>query len=103
MGEPADPALLGPPVRGLQRWVDQYEVLRARYSVGRLRARLEQAEQASRQLVRAAAEHDPAQLDTQEVARGPLHEGDWTEMLLPWLGLRLWGESTAAPDSVVRA
>jgi hypothetical protein len=53
--------------------------------------------------VRAAAERDPAQLDTQEVARGPLHEGDWTEMLLPWLGLRLWGESTAAPDSVVRA
>ena len=103
VGEPADPALLGPPGRGLQRWIDQFESVRARSSLRRLHARLQQIEGESQQLIRRAAEVDPAQLDTQMVARGPLHEGAWTSMLLPWLGLRLWGESTAAPDAVVRA
>ncbi len=101
-GAAADPSLVGPPARGLARLAEQLDGLRVRLSVSKLRRRLERAESASEALVRRANEPEPEDLETAVLARGPLHEREWTEILLPWLSLRL-GDGPAAAEARLRA
>jgi hypothetical protein len=46
---------------------------------------------------------DPGELDAGELARGPLDDRTWTEILLPWLGERLYLLGEAEPDACLRA
>jgi len=101
-GEP-DPALVGPPSRGVLRLVDVFEQLRVRLSARKLAERLEAAQRSGEAQLRSVAERHPSELETPELARGPLDERAWGDLLLPWLGLRLHGLATASPDALVRA
>ncbi len=56
----------------------------------------------SRGLSRAAA-RNPSELDTAELARGPLDEPTWRESLLLGLGHRLAGQDSERPDPRLRA
>ena len=96
-----DPALVGPPVGGLQGGLERWDRLRAGGAVRRLRTRLSEACQASDSTVRAAVEVDPVELDTLALARGPLHEPAWIRIVLPWLGLRLLDEEAEAATACV--
>lgn len=102
-GEAVDPALAQPPAEGLLRLADRFERLRLRVRGRKLRHRLREAESASELLLRRIGGRDPAEIDTAELARGPLHERDWTEILLPWLGLALRGETGGTPGVLMRA
>ena len=46
---------------------------------------------------------DPTELDAGELARGPLDERAWTEILLPGLGHRLVSSSNASADPCLSA
>jgi hypothetical protein len=43
----------------------------------------------------------PAELDAGELARGPIDEGAWLEILIPWLVARLRGEDRAGSERLV--
>ena len=53
--------------------------------------------------MRRASDLDPSELDAGELARGPLDERAWTEILLPGLGLRLTSSGSTEPDATFRA
>ncbi len=53
--------------------------------------------------MRRAGDLDPSELDAGELARGPLDERAWTEILLPGLGSRLTSSGNAEPDPCLRA
>lgn len=92
---PADATLVEPPDRGIasfaDRCVEQWERFRVRLGRRSLPERLERAEERTHQVLEAAARHEPRDLDPAALARGPLDEPSWTEILLPWLAARLTG------------
>jgi len=102
-GVDPDPTLVEPIASGLQGVPERFERLRVGLSRRRLRKRLRRAEQiAARGLSRVAA-RNPGELDTAELARGPLDDRIWVEILLPELGLLLAGEEQGRGDPRLRA
>lgn len=100
-----DPALVGPAARGLARLPEVYERARARVRRPGLVRRLRAAESAGRAALDRAERRRAEDLDTAELARGPLDARLWTELLLPWLAGRLRppGPTAAATERVRRA
>jgi len=98
-----DPGLVEPAQALPGRLADRMEALRARLRGGALARRIERAEQTREVFVRRGRELDPSELDAGELARGPLDERAWTEILLPGLGHRLMSSSVAEADSCLRA
>ena len=98
----ADPALAGPPARGMHRLADWFDGLRARTHVPKLRRRLERAESAGDALLQRSNEADPEDLDSGMLARGPLHEREWAELLMPWLAGKLQHPGSESAEIRVR-
>jgi hypothetical protein len=88
-GDAPDPGLVEPAQGIGARISDRIEVARASLGRRRLVQRIERAEAARVSLLRRLAEIEPADLDAGELARGPLDERSWTEILVPGLGRRL--------------
>ncbi len=102
-GAEPDPALVEPAPRGLAGVPELWERVRVALRRRQLRARMRRAEQlAARALSRAAA-RNPSELDTAELARGPLDDASWTEILLPGLGQRLTEQDSNRADPRLRA
>ncbi len=98
-----DPALVEPRAGGLEGLPELWERMRVTLRRRQLRVRIRRAEQlAARALSRAAA-RDPSDIDTAELARGPLDDPSWTEILLPGLVRRLAEEEPKRPDRRLRA
>jgi len=102
-GVAPDPNLVEPSQGFVASLPERFEALRARLRVGKLDRRLQQAcERRERALERLSA-LDPGELDAGELARGPLDDRTWTEILLPWLGESLYESGEAETDAVLRA
>lgn len=102
-GREPDAGLVEPAQALGARLADRLEVLRARLRRGALDRRIERAEMAREVFVRRARDADPSELDAGELARGPLDERAWTEILLPGLGHRLLSSGIADGDACLRA
>jgi hypothetical protein len=100
---PPDSELVEPPETGIQALPELWEGVRVRYGRSRLRARLRRAELVGEKGLSQAAVRNPSELDTAELARGPLEERIWVELLLPWLGRRLEDTDDDRPDPSIRA
>ena len=97
-----DAALVPAPAAGLQGLPDRIEWLRVRLRRGRLAARMERGEHLGERALLRARGQDPRQLDAAELARGPLDEAAWAEVLLPWLLARLHAERSDGAEERVR-
>src|SRR5262249_37288674 len=98
-----DPGLVEP-AQGLPaRLADRVGACGARLRGGALAKRIEGAETAREALLQRARDLDPDACDAGELARGPLDELAWTEILLPGLGHRLGSSSDASADPCVQA
>ena len=73
------------------------------FAAGRLDRRFERACERRQRALERLASLDPGDLDAGELARGPLDDRTWTEILLPWLGERLYLADEAEPDAALRA
>ncbi|HTO09530.1 MAG TPA: hypothetical protein VMR86_20940 [Myxococcota bacterium] len=102
-GETPDPGLVEPAQGLFARAADRLEVVRAGLGRRRLGERIARAEHERVALLRRMGELEPAELDAGELARGPLDERAWTELLLPELGRRLGDPGDAEADAVVRS
>ncbi|MFQ5515056.1 MAG: hypothetical protein ACE5FG_11535 [Myxococcota bacterium] len=106
-GREPEPGLVAPPGAGLRRIPELWEGWRSRPGRHRLRARLRRAQELAERGLAQAVGRDPAELDAGELARGPLDERVWIELLLPWLALRLTqspaGDLSAEPDAASKA
>lgn len=89
--EAADPSLVAPPERGLGGIPERWERLRGRLARRSLPRRIREAEVRGLDALTAATRLEPRELDAAQLARGPLGEPAWTEILLPWIGARLTG------------
>lgn len=103
LSEAPDPSLVEPPDSWLERLPEAWEELRARLNQRRLIRRLDEAERRREASVRRAAAMEFGEMDSGELARGPLDEHAWTEILLPWLGRRMLGEPEDEPSPILRA
>jgi hypothetical protein len=101
-GEP-DPGLVEPAQALATRLSDRLEAVRARFRGGALARRIERAEKVREGFVKRGRELDPTELDAGELARGPLDERAWSEILLPGLGHRLLSSSDTVSDATLRA
>jgi hypothetical protein len=102
-GEAPDPSLVEP-ARGIAgRISDRLESLGSGVGRRRLAKRIEEAEHARIALLRRLAEIEPTDLDVGELARGPLDERSWSEILVPGLGRRLRDPQDVEVDPGVRA
>lgn len=97
-----DASLVPAPAAGLQGLPDRIEWLRVRLRRGRLAARVERGEHLGERALLRARGLDPRGLDAAELARGPLDEAAWAEVLLPWLLARLHGERSDGAEERVR-
>ena len=102
-GEEPDPNLVEPAHGFASSLSDRIEALRARLRVRRLDRRLDLAAERRERALDRLSELDPGDLDAGELARGPLDERTWTEILLPYVGERLYPEGEAEPDGVLQA
>jgi len=91
----ADPALVVP-AAGLGRVSDWWELRRARRSMAALHAMVRGAAARRSGFLARLSERDPAELDIGMLARGPLDDARWTDLISPALCAGLRGE--AAPD-----
>ena len=64
---------------------------------------MRRAEQLAARALSQTAARNPSELDTAELARGPLDDPTWTEILLPGLVRRLAEEESERPDAPLRA
>jgi hypothetical protein len=101
-GETPDPNLVEPGQGFVGRVQDRVEALRARLSRGRLERRIERAAERRERALERLSALDPAELDPGELARGPIDENTWTELLLPWLGDRLAALVATESDACLR-
>lgn len=102
-GETPDPSLVEPAQGIAGRISDRLESLGSGVGRRRLAKRIEEAERARIALLRRLAEIEPADLDVGELARGPLDERSWSEILVPGLGRRLRDPQDVEVDPGVRA
>ena len=87
--EVPDPELVPPPRSRLGLPLTWLEGVRAGLRARRLWDRVEHAEELGRAALERAGKLELDDLDNGELARGPLHDRDWLELLLPWLVSRL--------------
>ena len=102
-GEEPDPGLVEPAQGLFARAADRLEAVRARLGRRRLAERVARAERERLALLRRMEQVEPVDLDAGELARGPLDERAWTELLVPELGRRLSEPGRGEADSAVRA
>jgi hypothetical protein len=101
MSEEPDPALVPLPETLLQRIPEAVERLRALLSRGKLESRIEAAEALGERALQRARGDDPRELDAATLARGPIDETGWAEILQPWLLSRIEGESRSGASERV--
>ncbi len=101
-GEAPDPNLVEPAQGFFAGLPDRIEGLRARLRTGSLDRRLELACERRERALERLALLEPGDLDAGELARGPLDDRTWTEILLPWLGERLYAPGEIEPDAALR-
>jgi hypothetical protein len=101
-GEAPDPNLVEPAHGFFARLGERVEALRARLSRSRLERRIERAAERRERALERLGTLDPADLDPGELARGPIDENTWTEILLPWLGDRLAALVATESDACLR-
>jgi hypothetical protein len=95
-------ATLVPPRDGaLERVVDLVERARVRWRRERLPSRLRAARARADSTLARWAGIDPVDLDAGVLARGPLDDAAWLEILIPWLVARLREEDGVASARVV--
>ncbi len=82
---------------------ERFEALRARFRVRTLDRRLERASERRERALEKLSSLDPGDLDAGELARGPLDDNTWVEILLPWLGERLYSPDEPESDACLRA
>jgi hypothetical protein len=99
---PADASLIVP-AGGLARIADAWEGWRAHRRASRLAPCFELAEQEREQLLRSLGKLEPSELDTAELARGPLDEARWTHILLPTFRAPLLEETRKEEDRALTA
>jgi hypothetical protein len=105
-GSEPDPGLVEPAQALAARLSDRIEAVRARLRRGALARRIERAEKTRDGFVKRGRELDPTELDAGELARGPLDERAWSEILLPGLGHQLISSGDTPPsgsDACLRA
>jgi hypothetical protein len=98
-----DPNLVEPAQGFAAGLSDRLEALRARLRGGRLDRRLQRASERRERALERLAALDPGDLDAGELARGPLDDKIWTEILLPWLGERLYAVEEPESDACLRS
>jgi hypothetical protein len=93
-----DPALADLPAQGLdalrERW-ERLRVWRARRAWGE---ELVEAGQRAERALQRAETLDLEGCDTPALARGPLDEREWTDILVPWLSLRVGRGAEGEPQ-----
>ena len=99
-GSEPDPGLVEPAQALGARLSDRLEAVRARLRARRARAPDRARGEDARELRAPASDLDPTELDAGELARGPLDERAWTEILLPGLGHRLITSGNTEPDAM---
>lgn len=97
-----DDSLVPGPASALQRLSERAERLRVRLRRGKLTARIERGEHLGERALRKARGLNPRELDPAELARGPLDETAWAEVLLPWLLARIYDEQGELAEERVR-
>jgi hypothetical protein len=97
-----DPSLVPPPGFGLGALAERWEALRLRWRRRTLPVLVKRAEVRAHDALLIVSGRDPRELDTAELARGPLDEPSWAEILLPWLETRLHRESLRAASRPVQ-
>jgi hypothetical protein len=102
-GETPDPGLVEPAQGLFARAADGLEAVRAGLGRRRLAERVARAERDRLALLRRMEEIEPTDLDAGELARGPLDERTWSELLVPELGRRLSEPGQGEADAAVRA
>ena len=102
-GEAPDPGLVEPAQGLFARAAERLEAVRAGLGRRRLAERIARAEHQRVALLRRMGEIEPADLDAGELARGPLDERSWTEVLVAALGRRLRDPNDGQADGGVRA
>jgi len=102
-GEAPDPGLVEPAQGLFARAAERLEAVRAGLGRRRLAERIARAEHQRVALLRRMGEIEPADLDAGELARGPLDERAWTELLVPELGRRLSEPGEDEADAAVRS
>lgn len=101
-GVAPDPNLVEPAQGFAPGLAERIEALRARLRVRRLDRRLDLAAERRERALTRLSSLDPGDLDAGELARGPLDERIWTEILLPCNGERLRLDGEAEPDACLR-
>jgi len=101
--EDPNPSLVAPETGTLRRLVACWNLRRARARVAALPELCRDLERQGEAMIRKLGEVDTGHLDALELARGPLHEGVWADLLVPWLCLRARNESAGLPLQLVRA
>jgi hypothetical protein len=89
---PPEPALVVP-ASGLGRLAEWWELRRAQRSLGALRALVRGAAARRDGFLARLSEREPADLDTGALARGPLDDARWTDVIAPALCAALQGET----------
>jgi len=102
-GEIPDPNLVEAAQGLFATWTERVEALRARLSRRKLERRIERAAQRRERALDRLGSLDAADLDPGELARGPIDENTWTEILLPWIGDRLAALVATESDACLRA
>ena len=97
-GEEPDAATIGPRAARLGPFAERVERTRARFSRRRLQRRVVEARATGRSSLQSRSACDVHELETAELARGPLDQREWAELLMPWLVGHLLGEVGEDPD-----
>lgn len=101
-GVDPDPALVPPPHGRVRIWLDD---ARRRFAPWRRRGVRRRARLSAREaadVLTRAAKKVPEDLEALELARGPLDERTWRELLVLWLGERLLGEGASEVEAWAR-
>jgi hypothetical protein len=102
-GDEPDPGLVEPAHGVGARIAERLELVRARLRRRTLQRRLDAAEHARTPFLRKLAEIDPGDLDAGELARGPLDERAWGDVLIASFGRKLRDPSEDEADPGLRA
>ncbi len=91
-GETPDPALVPPAPGRLGRWIEEGRRRRRAWRRRHLRRRARRADHQARETLLHAAKGVPEDLEALALARGPIDERTWREILILWLAQTLLEE-----------
>jgi hypothetical protein len=97
LGEREPDPVLVVPASGIGRMGDLWERWRARRRCAQLRARARSVRAVRAAWLERLGQRDPAELDTAALARGPMDDARWSQVLLPPLLEALESEPAADP------